>query len=96
MIVSFGNRTTSDLFHGVSSRRTRQIPHQIKEVALYKLDLLNAAQSLDDLRSPPGNRLESLRGELSDFYSIRINKQWRIIFRWSGSGVYDVEIVDYH
>ena len=96
MIVSFGNRVTADLFHGTSSRRTRRIPHQIKEMALYKLDMLNAASSLDDLRSPPGNRLELLRGELDGFYSIRINKQWRIIFKWLGADAHDVEIVDYH
>ncbi len=73
MIVSFGNRATSDLFHGIASSRARRLPSQIKEAALYKLDVLNAAQSLEDLKSPPGNRLEALKGDLAGFYSIRIN-----------------------
>lgn len=96
MITSFGDKGTSDLFHGISSRHTRKLPSQIHEPALYKLDVLNAARILDDLRSPPGNRLESLKGELKGFYSIRINSQWRIIFRWAESSATDVQIVDYH
>jgi proteic killer suppression protein len=96
MIVSFGNRATSDLFHGISSSRVRKIPNQIKELALYKLDVLNAAQSLEDLKSPPGNRLELLKGDFAGFHSIRINNQWRIVFRWQDSSVHDVQIVDYH
>jgi len=96
MIASFGNRATTDFFHGVSSSRARRIPNQIKEVALYKLDVLNAAQSLDDLKSPPGNRLELLRGAFAGFHSIRINNQWRIVFRWQDSSAHDVQIVDYH
>ncbi len=96
MITSFGNKGTSDLFHGISSRYARKLPGQIHELALYKLDVLNAAQALDDLRSPPGNRLEILKGELKGFYSIRINSQWRIIFRWVESSAIDVQILDYH
>ncbi len=96
MIVSFNDRATSDLFHGISSRYSRNLPIQIKESALYKLDVLNAAQALKDLRSPPGNRLEALKGDLSSFYSIRINSQWRIIFRWIDGNAHDVKIVDYH
>ncbi len=96
MIISFGDKGTSDLFHGVSSRHARKIPSQIWELALYKLDLLNAAHALDDLRSPPGNRLEALKGELKGFSSIRINSQWRLIFRWVLNGATDVQIVDYH
>ena len=96
MIVSFGNRATSDLFHGVSSSHTRRLPTQIKESALYKLDVLNADQTLEDLKSPPGNRLETLKGDLAGFHSIRINKQWRIVFRWQTSNAHDVQIVDYH
>ena len=96
MIVSFGNKGTSDLFHGISSRHSRKLPSQIQELALYKLDVLNSAQVLDDLRSPPGNRLESLKGELKGFYSIRINSQWRIIFRWLQNSAIDVQITDYH
>jgi len=96
VITSFGDKGTSDLFHGISSRRVRKLPRQVHEPALYKLDVLSAAQVLDDLRSPPGNRLEPLKGELKGFYSIRINSQWRIIFRWAEGSASDVQIVDYH
>ena len=96
MITSFGDKVTSDLFHGISSRRARKLPSQIHKLTLYKLDVLNAAQVLDDLRSPPGNRLELLKGELKSFYSIRINSQWRIIFRWAEGSATDVQIADYH
>jgi len=96
MITSFGDKGTSDLFHGISSRHTRKLPSQIHEIALYKLDVLNAAQALDDLRSPPGNHLEPLKGNLKGFYSIRINSQWRIIFRWVENSATDVQIMDYH
>ncbi len=96
MIVSFGNRATSDFFHGISSSRARRILNQIKDLALYKLDILNAAQSLDDLKSPPGNTLEALRGDLAGFHSIRINNQWRIVFKWQDASAHDVQIVDYH
>ncbi len=96
MIVSFGNRATSDLFHGISSSRARRLPIQIKELGLYKLDVLNAAQLLEDLKSPPGNRLEALKGDFAGFHSIRINNQWRIVFRWQASNAHDVQIIDYH
>jgi len=96
MIVSFGDRGTSDLFHGISSRRRRKFPTQIQEQALHKLDVLNAAQVLDELKSPPGNRLEALKGDFRGFHSMRINSQWRIVFRWVESGAHDVEIIDYH
>ncbi|MBC7193894.1 MAG: type II toxin-antitoxin system RelE/ParE family toxin [Marinobacter sp.] len=68
----------------------------MKESALYKLDILNSVGSLEGLRSPPGNRLEALKGDYAGFHSIRINSQWRIVFRWEGSGAHEVEIVDYH
>ncbi len=96
MIVSFGNRATSDLFDGISSSRARRLPTQIRESALYKLDVLNAAQSLEDLKSPPGNRLEVLKGSFSGFHSIRINNQWRLVFRWQDSNAHDVQVIDYH
>ena len=96
MIVSFGDRATADLFHGVRSNRVRRFPAHIVEAALVKLDVLNAAQVLEDLRAPPGNRLEALRGDLRGFYSIRINNQWRLIFRWQASEAHEVRIVDYH
>jgi len=96
MIKSFGDKATSDLFHGNSSSKVRKSPTQILDSAIYKLDILNAATSLDNLRSPPVNRLEALRGDYKGYHSIRINAQWRIIFRWEDSSAFDVAIVDYH
>ena len=96
MIVSFGDKATSDLFHGISSRHVRKLPNQIHETGRYKLDVLNAAQNLEDLRSPPGNRLEVLTGDLKGFHSIRINSQWRVVFHWDVNAAHDVQILDYH
>ncbi|GBF80644.1 type II toxin-antitoxin system RelE/ParE family toxin [Aphanothece sacrum] len=96
MIISFGNQGTSDLFNGVESREARKIPSQISKTALKKLDILNAAEQLDELKVPPGNRLEALKGNLKGFYSIRINSQWRIIFQWDNGKVTQVQIIDYH
>ena len=75
MIISFADRVTEDLYHGLSNARVRRLPHQIIASTFYKLDVLNAAQTLDDLRSPPGNRLEPLKGELAGLHSICINSQ---------------------
>lgn len=96
MIASFGNRATDDLYHGRKSKASRRLPADITSVALRKLDMINAAQTLQDLMSPPGNRLEALRGNLSGHQSIRINDQWRIVFRWSAGEAHAVRIVDYH
>ena len=96
MIESFGDRVTSDLYHGISSSRVRRLPSQIQTSVIQKLDILNAAQEIDDLRSPPGNRLELLKGKLSGYYSIRINAQWRIIFQWQTSNAKNVKLIDYH
>ncbi|NET32667.1 MAG: type II toxin-antitoxin system RelE/ParE family toxin [Cyanothece sp. SIO1E1] len=96
MIQSFGNKATEELFHGRKTNATRKFPTEIIKVAYRKLDMLNAAHQLNDLRSPPGNRLEALKGSFKGFYSIRINEQWRIIFRWNSGNVLDVQIMDYH
>jgi proteic killer suppression protein len=96
MIKSFGDRTTEDLYHGISSAKVRRLPPEVRTLALYKLDVLNAVVALKELRSPPGNRLEALKGELIGFHSIRINKQWRIVFKWQGTEALDVRITDYH
>ncbi len=79
-----------------SGRRSRRLPSDIQAVALRKLRLLNQAKVLGDLRAPPGNRLEALRGERAGQHSVRINDQWRICFVWSEGGPADVELVDYH
>ncbi len=96
MIQSFGNKITEDLFHGNPNRRARKLhPHLIR-ATLRKLDMINAAHRLHDLQSPPGSRLEPLRGDLVGFHSIRVNDPWRIIFRWEAAGPHDVQLVDYH
>jgi proteic killer suppression protein len=93
MILSYRNRDTEALdVHGVCHRRWRSF----QSAAGRKLDMLNAASVVSDLRSPPGNRLEKVSGDREGQWSIRINDQWRICFRWDGSGPEDVEIVDYH
>jgi proteic killer suppression protein len=92
MIQGFNDRDTERLFNDEDVRRFRAIERQARR----KLLLLDTAVSLDDLRMPPGNRLEGLSGSRQGQYSIRINNQWRVCFRWQASGPYDVEIVDYH
>lgn len=94
-IKSFADVATADLYHGRNSARVRRFPQNVISTALRKLDVLNSAHRLDDLRSPPGNRLESMKGDFAGFYSIRVNDQWRIIFRWD-NGAMDVEMIDYH
>lgn len=96
MIVSFGDRATEALFHARGGEPTRRFPPNVVTAALRKLDVLNATRSLQDLTSPPGNRLEPLRGDLRGFYSIRVNDQWRIIFRWDDGNAHEVSVVDYH
>jgi proteic killer suppression protein len=96
MIVSFGDRATEDLYHNRPTSRARRFPRDIVDLALVKMDLLNAAVAVLDLRSPPGNRLESLRGDLKGHHSIRVNEQWRLVFRWEGNNAYDVRLMDYH
>ena len=96
MIESFGDPATEDLFHNRQTRRVRHFPPSVVRGALRKLDVIEAAQHLQDLRMPPGNRLESLKGDLQGFHSIRVNDQWRIIFRWSENSAYQVSLTDYH
>ena len=93
MIRNFADKETERIWNGDISRR---LPNQIQALARRKLRMLNAAQRLDDLRIPPANRLEALRGKRSGQHSIRINDQWRICFIWTEEGPANVEIVDYH
>ena len=96
VIVSFRDKGTEDLFDGRDSRQARKVcPSDLVRVARRKLDQLNLAVILGDLRAPPSH-LEKLRGERERQYSIRINDQWRVCFRWTDSGAEDVEVVDYH
>jgi proteic killer suppression protein len=93
MIVSFRDTETLTIWEG---RRSRRLPADIQSVALRKLRLINNAKRLDDLRVPPGNRLEALRAERHGQHSIRINDQWRICFIWREGHAHQVEIGDYH
>ncbi len=93
MIQSFGGRDTERLFDREPVRRWSP---ELQRIALRKLRMLDAADRLDDLRVPPGNRLERLRGDRASQYSIRINDQWRVCFRWDSGDAYEVEILDYH
>ena len=96
MIESFGNRLAEDLFLDQNSRKTRAFPQSLRRVARRKLLYLHDAIDLNDLKVPPGNRLEALKGNKKGFHSIRINEQWRVVFRWQNGLAMDVEIVDYH
>ncbi len=96
MIVSFSDEATADLYHGRNTKRVRRFPATIIKAALRKLDMLNAADLLQDLREPPGNRLELLKGDLAGYHSIRVNDQWRIVFQWMDNNAHGVSLTDYH
>ena len=97
MIVSFKNDGTGNIFDGISSKIARKLlPQSLFKIASRKLDQLDSASSLDELKIPPGNRLELLSGDRRGQYSIRINEQYRICFTWTESGPDEVEITDYH
>ena len=96
MIETFGNDLAEDLFEDRHTKTTRSFPPELRRTARRKLLYLHDASELKDLRVPPGNRLERLKGSRKDFHSIRINDQWRVVFRWSAGNAFDVQIVDYH
>ena len=93
MIISFGNSDTEKVWNG---NRVKKLPIEIQNIGRRKLRMLNNSVNLADLRIPPSNRLEKLSGKLKEFYSIRINDQWRIIFKWNAGNALEVEIIDYH
>jgi toxin HigB-1 len=93
VIQSFKDKETQKIFE---RQRSRKLPSDIQQIALRKLRMLNRAETLQDLRVPPANRLERLVGDREGQYSIRVNDQWRICFEWQGGEASDVEIVDYH
>ena len=93
MIVSFGSKDTEKIWNGILIKKPSR---EIQEIGRRKLRMLNNSIDINDLRIPPSNRLEKLSGNLKDFYSIRINNQWRIIFIWGNGNANEVEIVDYH
>jgi proteic killer suppression protein len=96
MIVSFGDKTTEDIFHGRDSKASRKIAPALRGRIQAKLDLLNASTTLEDLRLPPSNRLEKLRGDRTGFFSIRVNDQYRIVFRFIDGAASQVQCADYH
>ena len=96
MIVSLGDKATEAVFHGKPIRLLKRFPANVLKRAIVKLDYLNGASDLVDLETPPGNRLEALKGDLRGFHSIRVNDQWRIVFRWQGSDAHDVRLTDHH
>ena len=96
MIRSFADKLTEDLYHGRRNRRVARLDTGLVRAAVRKLDIIEAAASVKDLRVPPGNRLEQLRGDLEGLHSVRVNDQWRIVFRWSEGGAEHVRLIDYH
>ena len=96
MIASFGDKLTETLYHGTANKDLRRLPPEIVNRALRKLDMINAAHDFLDLRSPPGNRLEQLQGDLVGMFSVRVNDQWRIVFRWQDGNAHEVRLMDYH
>ncbi len=96
MIQTFGNQLAEDLFDDKQTKLARRIPPGLRRSARRKLLYVHDASELRDLRVPPGNRLEALRGDLKGFHSIRINDQWRIVFRWAEGSAFEVAIIDYH
>jgi len=96
MIINFKSQAAQDIYDGINSKEARKIPASVWKVAQRKLDMVNAALNIRDLKIPPGNRLEALKGNRKGFYSVRINDQYRIVFRFKDGNGYDVEITDYH
>lgn len=93
MINSFADKETEKIWEG---EKSRVLPTEFQHVARRKLRMINNAEHINDLRIPPANRLKKLKGELSNYYSIRINDQWRIIFEWENNNAEQVQIIDYH
>ena len=93
MLTSFGNKDTQKIWEG---ERVKGLPTEVQEIARRKMRMLNNSQNLTDLMIPPSNRLEKLKGTLKNFYSIRVNDQWRIIFKSNNGNADEVELIDYH
>lgn len=96
MIESFSNRLAEDLFDNRRSKTVLRFSPDVVRAARRKLLYLHDASELGDIREPPGNRLEALKGKWAGFYSIRINEQWRLVFRWHNGNAYEVQVIDYH
>jgi proteic killer suppression protein len=96
VIQSFGNRLAEDLFDDSRTKETKRLPDELRRAARRKLLYLHDAAELNDLRIPPGNRLEALKGDWKGCYSIRINDQWRVVFKWENNNAHAVQVIDYH
>lgn len=93
MIKTFGDRETEKIWIGI---RSKALPNEIQNIARRKLRMINSAQNINDLRIPPANRLDKLKGNLQAYYSIRLNNQWRIVFQWLNNDAFEIQIMDYH
>lgn len=93
MIKNFGDKETEKIWKGI---RSKKLPPKIQQIARRKLRMVNNTQTITDLTIPPANHLEKLKGDMKEFYSIRINQQWRIIFIWENDHAFNVKITDYH
>ncbi len=96
MLKSFADKTTQDIYDGINSRQARKLPRELHDKAWRLLDQINAAPTLDMLRISPSTRLEKLRGDRAEFWSLRINDQWGIVFRWQDQDALEVQVIDYH
>jgi len=96
MINNFKSKLAQDIYDGKATARSRRFPSQLIRKTTRLLDQLNIVQQIDELLTPPSNHLEKLKGDLSEYWSLRINKQWRIIFQWDGKDASNVDITDYH
>ena len=96
MICSFYDKLTEHVFNGLSTRYSRKLPSPLHRKAAIKLDQLNAATMIETLQIPPSNKLSKLEGDFCDFWRIKIDKQWAVVFRWEDGNAYDVSITDYH
>jgi proteic killer suppression protein len=96
VIRSFGNRLAEEVYDDRRTAAVRHLPPSLYPAARRKLLYLHEAESLQDLRVPPGNRLEALKGDRKGWFSIRINEQWRLVFRWDDAHAFEVAIIDYH
>ena len=96
MLKNLADKTTQDIYDGINSRQARKLPRELHDNTQRLLDQINATPTLDMLRIPPSNRLEKLKGDRAGFWSLRINDQWRIVFRWEGQNALDVQVIDYH
>lgn len=96
MIINFSSKLAQSIYDGSKSRYARRLPSELHDKACRLLDQINVVKDVNELRSPPSNHLEKLAGNLRGYWSLRINKQWRVIFRWERGSALDVDIVDYH